>query len=109
MLQSVLIEFCPFCSLLGGRFCSLLGGDRRNRRVSEIHIRVAFDLQYSFRLGFPVFVILDHEGAYIHTQSAGRLECDPIFTATDPDPDKVVQFLAYWKAGGANDEAAADV
>jgi hypothetical protein len=57
---------------------------------------------------FPVFVILDHRGSYIHTQSAGPLEVDPIFTAEDPDPNKLLTFLNYWKAGGLNDELAAE-
>ena len=43
--------------------------------------------------GFPVFVILDDKGCYIHTQSAGPLEMEPIFTATDPDPNKLLTFL----------------
>ena len=43
--------------------------------------------------GFPVFVILDHRGCYIHTQSAGPLEMEPIFTATEPDPNKLLNFL----------------
>jgi len=43
--------------------------------------------------GFPVFVILDCKGGYVHTQSAGPLELDPIFTASDPDPNKVLAFL----------------
>ena len=40
-----------------------------------------------------MFVILDDQGCYIHTQSAGPLEMEPIFTATDPDPNKLLTFL----------------
>ena len=55
-----------------------------------------------------MFVILDHKGSYIHTQSAGPLEVDPIFTAEDPDPNKILTFLNYWKAGGLNDDLVVD-
>lgn len=57
-------------------------------------------------MGFPVFVILDCEGRYLHTQATGALEVDPAITAEEPDTKKVLRFLNYWKEGGANDEAA---
>ncbi|MGB1596792.1 MAG: hypothetical protein ACPIOQ_28795 [Promethearchaeia archaeon] len=36
------------------------------------------------------------------------MEYDPIFTATDPDPAKLLKFLSYWKAGGENDATEED-
>ena len=54
-------------------------------------------------LGFPVLVILDYQGKFIHTQPTGLLEMDPIITSEKPDPQKVASFLEFWREGGQND------
>ena len=54
-------------------------------------------------LGFPVLVILDHQGRFVHTQPTGQLEMDPILTSENPDPQKVAAFLERWRGGGPSD------
>lgn len=60
------------------------------------------DPQY---LGFPVFVIIDAYGRYIHSQATGDLEKDPAFMShAGPDPKKILKFLMRWREDGMADK-----
>lgn len=41
------------------------------------------------KFGVPVFVVLDSAGRYLHSQSSGFLEHDPIEAGLGPQPLKV--------------------
>ena len=49
------------------------------------------------RFGFPVFVILDNEGNYLHTQNSSYLE-----EGKGYDVKKVVDFLSKWTKKSLN-------
>ena len=49
------------------------------------------ELEYPQRFGFPVFLVLDGNGARIHTQNSGILEKDNGY-----DIKLVTQFFNYW-------------
>ncbi len=49
------------------------------------------------RFGFPVFVILDSEGNYLHTQNSSYLEADKGY-----DVKKVLGFLYDWTPQSVN-------
>ena len=49
------------------------------------------------RFGFPVFVILDNEGNYLHTQNSSYLE-----EGKGYDVKKVVDFLSKWTKESLN-------
>mmetsp|Transcript_43238 Transcript_43238/g.102868 ORF Transcript_43238/g.102868 Transcript_43238/m.102868 type:complete len:309 (+) Transcript_43238:133-1059(+) len=54
-------------------------------------------------LGFPVFVILTGKGEYVTTVGTGTLEKDPIVTSEEPDKNKLLRFMTYWRPGGPTD------
>lgn len=47
-----------------------------------------------FRLGFPVFMVLDAKGRVLHTQESGSLENED--KSLGHDPKKVANFLQLW-------------
>lgn len=47
-----------------------------------------------FRLGFPVFMVLDAKGRVLHTQESGSLENED--KSVGHDPKKVANFLQLW-------------
>jgi hypothetical protein len=69
----------------------------------EVNFGILKKLGYPQWLGFPIFVVLDYQGKFIHTQATGELETDPILTSELPDPQKVAKFLEFWRDGGEND------
>jgi thioredoxin-related protein len=56
-------------------------------------------LEFPQRFGFPVLVILDHEGNRIHTQNSAYLEKDKSY-----DRDKVMEFLKQWSPAALDSE-----
>jgi hypothetical protein len=69
----------------------------------DINFGILKKLGYPQWLGFPILVVLDYQGKFIHTQATGELETDPILTSELPDPQKVTKFLEFWRDGGEND------
>mmetsp|Transcript_18527 Transcript_18527/g.45471 ORF Transcript_18527/g.45471 Transcript_18527/m.45471 type:complete len:315 (-) Transcript_18527:66-1010(-) len=56
-------------------------------------------------MGFPVLVVLDAYGRYIHSQGTADLEKDPTFVPhAGPDPKKVFRFLNRWREQGPADK-----
>ena len=54
---------------------------------------VLTELNHPERFGFPVFVILDHNGKLIHTQNSAYLESKEV---KGHDPKEVLDFLKGW-------------
>jgi len=57
------------------------------------------ELEYPQRFGFPVFVVLNGNGARIHTQSTGVLEKDGSY-----DIKSVTQFFNHWSPAALDPE-----
>jgi hypothetical protein len=61
-------------------------------------------------LGFPVLVILDAQGRFIHQQATGQLEKDPATMGNNgPDAHKLLKFLMHWREDGPADKALGKV
>jgi thioredoxin-related protein len=53
--------------------------------------KILADLGYPQRFGFPVFVILDAKGKYLHTENSSYLE-----EGSGHSPKKVLEFFKDW-------------
>jgi hypothetical protein len=58
-------------------------------------------------LGFPILVVLDCLGRFIHLQATVELDKEPqTMSSSGPDTLKVLKFLMHWREGGPADKAA---
>ena len=94
-------NWCPWCLV----FAELADNDEQIKRIIDnnfvyIHINYSPNnkneqamklLRNPARFGFPVFVILESEGNYLHTQNSVYLE-----EGKGYDTKKVVDFLNKW-------------
>jgi len=94
-------NWCPWCIRLHGFFHSehqvdsILKADyilvRVNYSPENKNPEVLAHLDYPQRFGFPVLLVLDHNGKRLHTQDTGLLELGKGY-----DPEKVKRFLLTW-------------
>ena len=105
---------------IGGNWCSwcyrlhdFMASDARidsMQKADYILIRINYSpenrnssilarLGYPQRFGFPVLVILDQEGMYLHTQDTALLEKEDSY-----DAEKLTAFLQNWNAAALDPE-----
>jgi len=100
-------NWCPWCLELD-RFCdsvpeikTALGENfivqkvnYDRKKANAEHLEVYKRLGYPQRFGFPVIVILDADGKYLHTQNSAYLEEAKSYNAKE-----IMKFIKHWKPG----------
>lgn len=100
-------NWCPWCLI----FAELATTNQEIKTIIDknfvyIHVNYSKEnknpeamrmLRNPARFGFPVFVILDSEGNYLHTQNSAYLE-----EGKGYDVKKVVDFLSKWTKESIN-------
>lgn len=100
-------NWCPWCLI----FAELATTNKEIKDIIDknfvyIHVNYSKEnknpeamrlLRNPARFGFPVFVILDNEGNYLHTQNSSYLE-----EGKGYDVKKVVDFLSKWTKESVN-------
>lgn len=76
---------------------------RVNYSEENKNLEILKDLRYPQRFGFPVFVILDGKGNYLHTQNSAYLEEGKGYSKKN-----ILDFLRSWSPGALNPDEYKD-
>jgi len=83
-------------SIVNANYIYILMNIDRNHKQKEMMKK----LRYPNRFGYPVFVILDADGNYLHTQNSALLEKGKSY-----DLDKVKSFFKNWTVKALSPES----